>query len=54
MTEEIEIRKKKIIDLRMQKRIKEKEYLLRHVLFLLGEIDGFISNDIVEGRLLMF
>jgi DNA repair exonuclease SbcCD ATPase subunit len=25
--------------------------LLKHVLFLLGEIDGFISNDIVEGRL---
>ena len=25
--------------------------MLKHVLFLLGEIDGFISNDIVEGRL---
>ncbi len=52
LTEEIEIRKKKIIDLRVaEEKLKEKEYLLKHVLFLLGEIDGFISNDIVEGRL---
>ena len=52
LTEEIEIRGKKIISLRVaEKKLKEKEYLLKHVLFLLGEIDGFISNDIVEGRL---
>lgn len=52
LTEEIEIRGKKIISLRVaEEKLKEKEYLLKHVLFLLGEIDGFISNDIVEGRL---
>src|ERR671910_942042 len=52
LTEEIEIRGKKIISLRgAEEKLKEKEYLLKHVLFLLGEIDGFISNDIVEGRL---
>ena len=52
LTEEIEIRTKKIISLRTaEEKLKEKEYLLKHVLFLLGEIDGFISNDIVEGRL---
>lgn len=52
LTEEIEIREKKIISLRVaENKLKEKEYLLKHVLFLLGEIDGFISNDIVEGRL---
>ena len=52
MTEEIEIRTKKIISLRTaEDKHKEKEYLLKHVLFLLGEIDGFISTDIVEGRL---
>ncbi|MGI0051917.1 MAG: hypothetical protein ACRD8K_09285, partial [Nitrososphaeraceae archaeon] len=52
LTEEIEIRTKKIISLRTAEgKLKEKEYLLKHVLFLLGEIDGFISNDIVEGRL---
>ena len=52
LTEEIEIREKKIINLRVaEEKLKEKEYLLKHVLFLLGEIDGFISNDIVEGRL---
>ncbi len=52
LIEEIEIRGKKIISLRVaEKKLKEKEYLLKHVLFLLGEIDGFISNDIVEGRL---
>jgi DNA repair exonuclease SbcCD ATPase subunit len=52
LTEEIEIRTKKIISLRTaEEKLKEKEYLLKHVLFLLGEIDGFISTDIVEGRL---
>jgi DNA repair exonuclease SbcCD ATPase subunit len=52
LTEEIEIRGKKIISLRVaEEKLKEKEYLLKHVLFLLGEVDGFISNDIVEGRL---
>jgi len=52
LTEEIEIRTKKIISLRIaEEKLKEKEYLLKHVLFLLGEIDGFISTDIVEGRL---
>src|SRR5215203_5831826 len=52
LTEEIEIRGKKIINLRVaEEKLKEKEYLLKHLLFLLGEIDGFISNDIVEGRL---
>lgn len=52
LTEEIEIRTKKIISLRTAEgKLKEKEYLLKHVLFLLGEIDGFISTDIVEGRL---
>lgn len=52
LTEEIEIRRKKIISLRVaEDKLKEKEYLLKHVLFLLGEVDGFISNDIVEGRL---
>jgi len=52
LTEEIEIRGKKIITLRVaEEKLKEKEYLLKHVLFLLGEIDGFISTDIVEGRL---
>ena len=52
MTEVIEIRTKKIISLRTSEgKLKEKEYLLKHVLFLLGEIDGFISTDIVEGRL---
>ncbi len=52
LTEEIQIRTKKIISLRTaEEKLKEKEYLLKHVLFLLGEIDGFISTDIVEGRL---
>lgn len=52
LTEEIEIRGKKIISLRVaEEKLKEKEYLLKHVLFLLGEVDGFISTDIVEGRL---
>ncbi|HET8856002.1 MAG TPA: SMC family ATPase [Nitrososphaeraceae archaeon] len=52
LIEDIEGRRKKIINLRAaEEKLKENEYLLKHLLFLLGEIDGFISTDIVEGRL---
>ncbi|HJU58842.1 MAG TPA: hypothetical protein VJ583_03780, partial [Nitrososphaeraceae archaeon] len=52
LIEDIEERRKKIINLRTaEEKLKENEYLLKHLLFLLGEIDGFISTDIVEGRL---
>jgi DNA repair exonuclease SbcCD ATPase subunit len=52
LVEDIQIRRKKIINLRSaEEKLKENEYLLKHLLFLLGEVDGFISTDIVEGRL---
>ncbi len=52
LIEDIEERRKKIINLRTaEEKLKENEYLLKHLLFLLGEVDGFISTDIVEGRL---
>ena len=52
LIEDIQLRRKKIINLRSaEEKLKENEYLLKHLLFLLGEIDGFISTDIVEGRL---
>lgn len=52
LVEDIQVRRKKIINLRSaEEKLKENEYLLKHLLFLLGEVDGFISTDIVEGRL---
>jgi DNA repair exonuclease SbcCD ATPase subunit len=52
LSEDIQVRKKKIINLKSaEEKLRENEYLLKHLLFLLGEIDGFISTDIVEGRL---
>src|SRR5918995_213529 len=52
LIEDIQLRRKKIINLRSaEEKLKENEYLLKHLLFLLGEVDGFISTDIVEGRL---
>ena len=52
LIEDIQVRKNKIINLRTaEEKLKENEYLLKHLLFLLGEVDGFISTDIVEGRL---
>src|ERR671910_20692 len=52
LIEDIQARRKKIINLRSaEEKFKENEYLLKHLLFLLGEVDGFISTDIVEGRL---
>jgi hypothetical protein len=52
LIEDIQVRKNKIINLKSsEEKLRENEYLLKHLLFLLGEIDGFISTDIVEGRL---
>ncbi len=52
LIEDIQLRKKKIINLKTaEEKLKENEYLLKHLLFLLGEVDGFISTDIVEGKL---
>ena len=52
LIEDIQSRRKKIINLRSaEEELKKNEYLLKHLLFLLGEVDGFISTDIVEGRL---
>lgn len=49
---EINLRIKRINNLlKSEEELKEKENALRHILFLIGEIDGFISNDIVEGKL---
>ena len=49
---EINLRIKRINNLlQSEEELKEKENALRHILFLIGEIDGFISNDIVEGKL---
>jgi len=52
LSEDIKSRRIKIINLRSaEEKLKENEYLLKHLLFLLGEVDGFISTDIVEGKL---
>ncbi|MDX1372936.1 MAG: hypothetical protein R3321_10720, partial [Nitrososphaeraceae archaeon] len=52
LREDINSRSKRINKLQdAQKELKEKEKYLKHILFLIGEIDGFISNDIVEGKL---
>lgn len=52
LKEDINSRLKRIHMLQdAQKELKEKEKYLKHILFLIGEIDGFISNDIVEGKL---
>lgn len=52
LSDDIKLRRNKIINLRSsEEKLKENEYLLKHLLFLLGEVDGFISTDIVEGRL---
>ncbi|MGE5705370.1 MAG: AAA family ATPase [Nitrososphaerales archaeon] len=49
---EINLRIKRINNLlQSEEELEEKENALRHILFLIGEIDGFISNDIVEGKL---
>jgi DNA repair exonuclease SbcCD ATPase subunit len=53
LTEEIKNRESTLVQL-LQKEaiIQEKENELRHVKYLRGEIDGFISNYVVQGRLL--
>ncbi|MFB5599386.1 MAG: hypothetical protein ACE5SW_04065 [Nitrososphaeraceae archaeon] len=52
LKKDINERTRRINDLQhAEEELKEKEKYLKHILFLIGEVDGFISNDIVEGKL---
>lgn len=51
--EDIEDRKKRIESLeRKEKELEEKQKELRHVKFLKGEVDGFLSIHVIEGKII--